>query len=119
MTNYSHGHEAEKVAAKFLQKRGYTVLELNWKHKRAEIDIVAQKRLRFRRPGPLTFFEVKYRETDRQGRGLEYITPAKLRRMQFAANLYVSVRKYDGEYVLGAVELSGDYEITQVIERIA
>lgn len=120
MTNYTHGHEAEKVAARHLESLGYTVISLNWRHARAEIDIVAQKRPRFRAHGPVILFEVKYRKTDSQGRGLEYITPTKLKQMQFAAELWVAENNYDGEYTLGAIELSGEtYEITEVIENIS
>jgi len=119
VTNYATGHMAEKVAAEYLKTQGYTIIELNWRHKRAEIDIVAQKRSRFRRPGPLTFFEVKHRTTDLQGRGLDYITPAKLRQMSFAAELYVSVTGYAGEYSLGAVELEGpDFTVTDLLENV-
>lgn len=119
MTNYETGHTAEKVAAEYLQAHGYTIVEMNWRHKRAEIDIVAQKRPRFRKPGPLVFFEVKHRKTDHQGRGLDYITPKKLEQMHFAAELYVSSSKYAGEYVLGAIELSGpDYVVSGCIENL-
>ncbi len=119
MTNYAHGHEAEKVAARYLEKQGYSIVELNWRTTRAEIDIVAQRRSRFRAKGPLVFFEVKYRKTDSQGRGLDYITPKKLAQMRFAAELYVVAARYKGEYTLGAIELTGeDYQVTQVIESV-
>ena len=120
MTNYAHGHDAEKVAAGYLEAHGYTVLTLNWRHTRAEIDIVAQKRPRFRAKGPLVFFEVKYRKTDEQGRGLDYITPKKLEQMHFAAELWVAEHRYKGEYMLGAIELAGEaYAVTQIIENVS
>ena len=119
MTNYSHGHEAEKIAAAHLEMLGYTVLAMNWRNKRAEIDIIAQKRPRFRTKGPVIFFEVKYRETDFQGRGLDYITPKKLQQMHFAADIWVAEQHYTGEHTLGAIELSGmDYEITALLDNI-
>lgn len=119
MTNYEHGHSAEKRAADYLAAQGYTVLALNWRHARAEIDIIAQKRPRFRARGPMVFFEVKYRKTDAQGRGLDYITSKKLQQMQFAAELWVAGHGYTGEYTLGAIELSGEeYEVTNVIEGL-
>lgn len=94
-------------------------MELNWKHPRAEIDIIARKKKGWRQRGPLTFFEVKHRKTDQQGRGLDYITPKKLEQMRFAAELYVSTVGYDGEYTLGAIELAGvEYQVAQLIESI-
>ncbi|MFZ1249313.1 MAG: YraN family protein [Candidatus Saccharimonadales bacterium] len=119
MTNYATGHQAEKVAAEYLTRHGYTILQLNWRHQRAEIDIVAQKQPRFRPKGPLVFFEVKHRKTDWQGRGLDYITPKKLQQMRFAAELYVAQEQHKGEYCLGAVEVAGaDYEVTALLENI-
>jgi len=114
MTNYAHGHEAEKVAAEYLKRQGYKVLELNWRHTRAEIDIIVRKK-----HGPLTFVEVKYRENAAQGSGLDYITPAKLQQMAFAAELYVATAHYSGEYVLAALEMSGiDYTVTNFIAEL-
>ena len=120
MTNYETGHAAEKVAAEHLTSQGYSIVAMNWRHKRAEIDIVAQKKHRFRSDEPLTFFEVKHRKTDYQGRGLDYITPKKLQQMRFAAQLYVAIHKTTTQYKLGAVELAGvDYQVTNVLDDIS
>lgn len=114
MTNYVHGHHAEKVAARYLRQQGYKVYALNWRHPRAEIDIVAQQ------PGePVVFVEVKYRTTTAQGGGLEYVTPRKLSQMQFAAEIWIAHHHYDGEYTLGALEVSGpDYVVTDFLPEL-
>jgi Holliday junction resolvase-like predicted endonuclease len=114
MTNYTHGHAAEKVAARYLQMAGYKVYALNWRHPRAEIDIVAQQD-----DGPLLFVEVKYRQSAHQGTGLEYITPTKLRQMRFAAELWVAQHRYSGDYQLAALEVGGaDYQVTAFVDAI-
>lgn len=119
MSNYSAGHDAEKIAADYLRSQGYRVLELNWRHRRAEIDIVAEKKTKFGMHKRLIFFEVKYRKTSAQGNGLDYITPKKLKQMQFAAELYVAEHDYNGEYALGAIEMSGlGFEVTNCIDNI-
>lgn len=120
MTNHAHGHHAEQVAARWLQAQGYKVYAINWRHPRAEIDIVAG------RPdddaqnaGAPVFVEVKYRTSNQQGGGLAYITPRKLKQMQFAAELWTATHHYNGVYTLGAIELAGtDYEITNFIESL-
>jgi putative endonuclease len=113
-TNYASGHHAEKVAARYLQTQGYKVYALNWRCPRAEIDIVAQLP-----DGPVVFVEVKYRRTARQGSGLDYITPAKLRQMEFAARLWAAAHNYQGDYALGAAEVSGpDYRVTSFIDSV-
>lgn len=114
MTNHAHGHEAEKRAAEYLKRRGYKLVELNWRRPRAEIDIIAREK-----HGPLVFVEVKYREHSHQGGGLDYITPRKLEQMRFAAELWVSENDYAGEYVLAALELGGaDYAVTGFVPEL-
>lgn len=113
MTNYAHGHDAEKVAAEYVRRQGYEVLELNWRRPRAEIDIVARSKQQ------IVFIEVKYRQHDVQGSGLDYITPKKLAQMQFAAELWIAENRYDGDYALGALEVSGpEFEVTNFLDDI-
>lgn len=109
MSNYSTGHDAEARAAQYLEKRGFKILQLNWKTRYCEIDIVADKK------DVIYFVEVKYRRTDKQGTGLEYVTSAKLRKMTFAAEMWVSTNQWEGEYQLAAIGIDGD-EITFVDE---
>lgn len=101
-SNYVQGHAAESVAANYLRGLGYKIVDLNWKTRWCEIDIVAQM------DESIFFVEVKYRKTTKQGGGLDYITPKKLSQMQFAAELWVSNHNWLGEYQLAAVELAGD-----------
>lgn len=81
-TTRAIGNSSEDAAASELVRRGHTILERNWRTKFCEIDIVSQK-------GDTIFFaEVKHRKNDKAGDGMAYITPQKLRQMQFAAKLY-------------------------------
>lgn len=110
MTNYKVGHDAEKQAAAYLKKQGYKILELNWKTRYCEIDIVAnQKKV-------VWFVEVKYRKTADQGYGYEYVTPKKLQQMQFAAEMWVQQKDYNGEYRLGVISIDG--ETIQFIDEL-
>ena len=119
MTNYSAGHDAEKVAARYLEEHGYTIVALNWRHARAEIDIVAEKRELLGLRKHIVFFEVKYRKSAAQGHGFDYITPKKLQQMQFAAQLYVAEHDYSGEYCLGAIELEGEeQQVSNLLDKL-
>ncbi len=99
MTNYSHGQQAEQTAADYLVKHGYKILARNWRTRTCEIDIVAQKNK------ALYFVEVKYRQSDSQGHGTDYITPKKLKQMQYAAELWVQEHQWSGEYQLAAASI--------------
>lgn len=76
------GQVAEDEAAKYLQSKGYEIVDRNWKTKYCEIDIIAKKN------GVIYFVEVKYRRQKNQGGGLAAITPKKLKQMQFAAEIW-------------------------------
>ena len=107
------GRRAEQAAAEYLQGLGYAVLDQNWRRRDCEIDIVA------RRGDCAYFVEVKFRMTDNTGSGLEYIGQQKLRRMMYAAERWVAEHRWNHEYALAAVEVSGpDYEVTGFIDCI-
>lgn len=101
MSNYSAGHNAEVTAADYLERLGFKILQLNWKTRYCEIDIVAVK------SKAIYFIEVKYRNNDKQGHGLDYITVGKLRKMTFAAEMWVNTNQWDGEYQLAAIGIDG------------
>ncbi len=95
------GRQAENIAADFLRKKGFKILEQNWRTKWCEIDIVAQKNK------TVYFVEVKHRKKDRYGDGLSAITKKKLSQMRFAAELWIKRHQYGGEARLSAVSTSG------------
>jgi Holliday junction resolvase-like predicted endonuclease len=102
VSNYQSGHDAEKRAAEYLEEQGYRIRELNWKTRYCEIDIVAEK------DDTIYFVEVKSRKNSFQGTGFEYITPKKLKQMQFAAEMWVQANDWNGGYQLAAVSIDGD-----------
>ncbi len=59
--NLVTGLNGESQAAAYLQEKGYTILCRNYRYKRAEIDIIAEKE------GLLVFVEVKTRATNKYG----------------------------------------------------
>jgi Holliday junction resolvase-like predicted endonuclease len=111
--SFEDGRQAEAIAAIFLQHKGCRIVEQNWRTRRCEIDIVAQR-------GCVVYFcEVKYRRSVSAGTGIEYITPAKLRQMQFAAESWVHYYGWQGEYQLCAIEVSGqDFRVTRVVKDL-
>jgi uncharacterized protein (TIGR00252 family) len=112
MTTTETGRRAEAVAAQFLQRKGCRIIGQNWRTRWCEIDVVAE------RADTIYFCEVKYRQHNRQGSGLDYITPKKLQQMQFAAEFWVAKHGWSGEYQLCAIEVSGpQFSITNVIKN--
>lgn len=104
------GQVAEDVVTKYLEEKGYKILDNNWKTRFCEIDIIASN------DGVVHFVEVKYRGSDSAGQGFDYITPSKIRQMGFAAELWVSKQKYSGEYVLSAAQVNRQFKVDFIEE---
>lgn len=95
------GVTAEKVAADWLEAKGYKVVARNWRSRTAEIDIIASL------GGELVFIESKYRFDTRHGTGLDYLTQQKLRQMLRAAEEYMINNPSDSPYKIAAIALGG------------
>ncbi len=76
------GRAGEEVAARYLQKQGYTVLERNVRAGRGELDIIA------RQQDLLAFVEVKSR--DDADSCLMAMTPDKQQRLNSAATAWLT-----------------------------
>jgi len=81
------GDSAEHLAAAFLERRGLTILERNYRCRLGEIDIVA------RSGALLVFVEVRARRSEAFGGAAASITTAKRRRIVAAARHYLAARK--------------------------
>jgi len=81
------GREGEDRAAKFLAKRGYRILERNYRTRSGEIDLIALDR------GVVVFVEVKTRTSNAFGAPELAVTPQKQRRMLKAALGYMKYKK--------------------------
>src|SRR5437879_13307700 len=81
------GEEGERAAARFLEARGYRILERNYRTRRGEIDLIAADgRI-------LVFVEVKVRLDDRFGGPAAAITRAKQARTARLAQHYLAERR--------------------------
>ena len=78
------GEFGEERAARFLRRKGYRIVERNYRCRQGEIDIIARKR------DILAFVEVKLRRDDRFAEAREFVTTAKQRRILAAASLYLA-----------------------------
>lgn len=87
MTITNIGSFGEQIASDFLRKKGYTILEKNFKKRYGEIDIVALDN------DVLVFIEVKTRTSNQFGSPLEAITPWKLQVVIRSAQYYKLTHK--------------------------
>ena len=78
------GALGEKAARAFLEKRGYKVLEANFRSREGEIDLIALQR------EVVVFAEVKARTSHALGTPQEAVTPRKLERIKNLALEYLA-----------------------------
>jgi putative endonuclease len=86
------GQRGEQIATDFLTKKNYTILDRNWRYKRAEIDIVAMH------GAVLVFAEVKTRSNDLFERPESAVDEKKRRLLARAAVAYM--RKIGHEWAI-------------------
>jgi putative endonuclease len=85
------GIEGENEAAKFIKKKGYTLLARNYRYGRAEVDIIA-KYLHY-----IIFVEVKTRTSYAYGYPESFVTAQKQKLIVKAAENYLYVENYKSE----------------------
>lgn len=101
------GGRYEQEAVSFLERKGYLVLETNYRNRYGEIDIIAGK------DGLLVFVEVKYRSSSQYGDPLEAVDRWKQRRICRSA-LYYCSKQADGMEVPCRFDVIGIYGNHQI-----
>lgn len=77
------GAWGETLAGKYLRRKRYRILELNYRSRFGEIDIICQNRQY------LVFVEVKLRKSDAYGEAKEFVGTQKQNRLRTTAELWL------------------------------
>lgn len=85
------GKKGEQLAVEYLQKKGYKILNRNWRYKKAEVDIIAKKN------EILAVIEVKTRSTNYFGNPQDFVNQKKIKLLVEAINEYVISKDLDIE----------------------
>lgn len=89
MENKKIGNAGEDLACRYLEKRGYKILERNKHYSRfCEIDIIAEYKNTF------VFVEVKTRTTNDFGTPFEAITKSKYENIKKGIQFYLQEHKF-------------------------
>ncbi len=95
------GDYGEDMAVRFLKEKGLTLMEQNWRFKRAEVDIILKDEKR----NILVFAEVKTRKSDAFGNPESFITEHKKRMLADAATVYASQINHEWEVRFDVVSI--------------
>jgi len=82
MKNKDTGNFGENLACNYLIKKGFTILEQNWRYKHLEIDIIAYKE------NKLNIIEVKTRSSIQFGYPEQFISKQKMQFLKNATAIY-------------------------------
>lgn len=102
------GKKGEQLAVDFLLKRGYTIVERNYRFDKAEVDIIAQIK------DTLAIIEVKTRSTADFGNPQDFVKPKQIKNLVKAVDEYVTVNELDVEVrfdIIAIVKQNNKFEI--------
>jgi putative endonuclease len=85
--NNNKGKQGEDFAVKYLERKGYIILERNWRDGHKELDIIAQL------GDVVVFVEVKSRYGEDAGLPEEGMSKSKIKQLLQAAETYMFVNK--------------------------
>ncbi len=107
----SLGILGENIAADYLQKKGFQIIERNFRCRLGELDIIA------RQGGYLVFVEVRTRSSALCGLPQESITANKIKKLRRLAQVYMAQRalyNVDVRFDVVAVYYAGETTITHI-----
>ncbi len=96
------GKEGEDETIKYLLKKGYTILDRNWRSGKKELDIVAQK------DNLLIVIEVKTRRNNIYGNPEDAVTDLKIRRIISSTDAYIRKKCIDLPVRFDVITLTGN-----------
>ena len=96
------GQSGEKAAAAYLAGQGYNIVHRNYRYKRAEIDLIAQKEKL------LVFVEVKTRKSDRYGFPEEAVNQKKTDLFLLAADHYIDQTNWQHDVRFDIISVTGN-----------
>ncbi|HTS44440.1 MAG TPA: YraN family protein [Puia sp.] len=79
------GKKGETLAAAWFAEQGYEILHQNWRHARAEVDIIASRK------SVLHFIEVKSRRDNAFGHPEESVNQKKIQNLMLAAEEFLDL----------------------------
>ncbi|HOK56094.1 MAG TPA: YraN family protein [bacterium] len=107
MRNIEFGKLGEEKAVEFLRKKGYRIIEKNYRTKIGEIDLIAKRRKE------IIFIEVKTRSSDNFGLPQEAVNERKLKKIEQVAQIYLNSKKINLPFrfeVLSIMKSGNDFK---------
>jgi len=107
------GRWGEEIAAQYLWRKGYRVVNRDWKCGHRDLDIVA-----ISPEGVLAIVEVKTRRNNSLIDAEEAVTYNKIRSLTVAANAYIKMHRIDAEVRFDIIAVTGTPETETTVKHI-
>lgn len=106
------GNRGEGLATEYLQKKGYTILERNYRSKWGEVDIIAKTKSETRnsKDEVVVFVEVKTKTTDRYGEPWEMVSHWKIEQVKRMGEVWCREFGWEGRVRVDVVGVYLDEE---------
>ena len=85
------GKKGEQLAVDYLHKKGYVIIERNYRFDKAEVDVIARLK------DTLAIVEVKTRSTADFGNPQDFVKPKQIKNLVKAVDQYVNINELDVE----------------------
>lgn len=106
------GNRGEGLATEYLQKKGYEILERNYRSKWGEVDIIAKTKSETRnsKDEVVVFVEVKTKTTDRYGEPWEMVSHWKIEQVKRMGEVWCREFGWEGRVRVDVVGVYLDEE---------
>lgn len=106
------GRQGEQLAKAHLESLGYEIMDENWTHGKAEIDLIAyyQKRI--------IFIEVKTRTGNHFGEPEDFVDQRKQKLLADAADEYIYLMNHEGEVRFDIIAVLFDRQQQHTLKHI-
>lgn len=105
------GKKGEQLAVDYLIKKGYQIIQRNYRYDKAEVDIIAKK------DAILAIVEVKTRSSSDFGNPEDFVKPIQIKNLVKAVHEFVTVNSLDVEVrfdIIAIVKEDSSYDITHL-----
>ena len=106
------GRRGESMAKAHLESAGYEILDENWTHGKAEVDIIAYK------DKVIIFAEVKTRTGNAFGEPEDFVDARKQRLLVEAADEYIYLMEHEGEVRFDIISILFDKTVNYTLKHI-
>jgi putative endonuclease len=106
------GRKGESLAKAHLENSGYEIMDENWTHDRAEIDLIAYK------DSIIIFAEVKTRTGNFFGEPEDFVDARKQKLLVKAADEYIYLMNHQGEVRFDIISILFDKQKNYTLKHI-